>query len=84
MAKMTVLVCDKCQSQDGVETWQLGRGSQRATLDLCSACSEPVAQLLTEADTKPVAATRPRAVTRARAPRQKVMTMEEIEKLKKK
>lgn len=85
MAKMTVLVCDKCGSQDGVETWQVVHGLEKAVLDLCGACSEPLAQLLTLAAEKaPAGRSAPRAPRAARAPRAKVTTLEEIEAMKKK
>lgn len=79
MAAVTVLVCDKCGSQDGVETYEIRKAAERVSVDLCEADAAPLGELLTIGVKKPSA---PRPVRSARAPRQKVTTIEEIEKLK--
>jgi hypothetical protein len=81
MAKVTVTVCDQCGTQDGVRHFEVREGARKAALDLCGTHGKVLDQLLGEhapASQRPAKrASRPRAA-------KKVMTMEEIEALKKK
>lgn len=79
MAKVTVTVCDECGTQDGVKHFDIKEGTRKAVVDLCGVHSERLDQLLNLA-----APAAPRPAKRASRARKKVMTMEEIEALKKK
>lgn len=81
MAKVTVTVCDKCGTQEGVKHFDIKEGTRKASVDLCGADSEVLDQLLGAA--VPTAQRPTKRASRARAVK-KVTTMEEIEKLKKK
>lgn len=78
MAKVTVLVCDECASQEEVKHYEVKEGPRRATVDLCGDHSEWVEGLLAKSGGGSSKGRTPR--TRAR----KATTMEEIEALKKK
>lgn len=80
MAKVTIVVCDKCGAQ-GADTasYEIRKGPKRATLDLCGDCAAPVEELLALG---PQTRSGPRSVRRT--PRQNVTTIEEIEAMKKK
>lgn len=77
MAKVTVLVCDECSSQEQVKHYEVREGGRRATVDLCRTHSKWVEGMLG----KPASASQQPRVTRTRKP--KVTSMEEIEALKK-
>jgi hypothetical protein len=81
MAKMTVLVCDKCGKQDGVSTYEIKHDGGSAKVDLCKEDAAPLAELL-KAGTPTPRRGRPKGSTAARAPRG--TSMAEIDKLKKK
>jgi hypothetical protein len=77
VAKITVLVCDECASQDQVKHYEVKESTRRGTVDLCGDHSKWVEELLGKA---PKASQKPRA---SRSRTRKVTTMDEIEALKK-
>lgn len=78
MAKITVLVCDECATQDGVKHYDLREDGRRASVDLCGLHASALEELLTRAEEAPR-----RAVRAPRSRARKVTTMDEIEQLKK-
>lgn len=84
---MTVTVCDVCRQQNDTMRYELKQGTRRRVVDLCTTHAEPIAVFFTETpEPVKVAKKAParKAGTRSRAAGSKVMTMEEIEALKKK
>jgi hypothetical protein len=77
VAKLTVTVCDECGSQEGVKHFDIKQDTRKAGVDLCETHSEWLDQLLGAKSQTSQTPTKRR--TRSR----KVMTMEEIEALKK-
>lgn len=78
MARITISVCDVCESQSEVQHYEIKVGAKRRVLDLCREHGAPLEDLLARA---------PKAAKKAAAkaaPGRKVMTMEEIESLKSK
>lgn len=76
MAKVTVTVCDKCGSQEGVRHFEIREGGKKAQMDLCGEHNKELVEVFEEALPAPQTPTK-----RASRPR-KVTTMEEIEALK--
>lgn len=81
MATKTILVCDKCESQEDVMTVELRLDGKKAKLDLCATHRMPVEDLFASSL---AGRTAPRKQSPRPIPRAKVTTMDEIEKLKKK
>lgn len=80
MATINVKVCDKCDIQDGVQTWNLGRQAEVVEVDLCQEHGQTLEEVFASG-TK----VRRKSTQRRRGPsRTVVTTMEEIERLKKK
>ncbi len=75
MARMSVLVCDRCSSQAGVKHFDIREGSRRGSIDLCEEHAAPLEAMLS--DGEQIAS---RGTNRGRM--RTVMTMEEIEALK--
>lgn len=78
MARITVLVCDRCQSQDNVKHYEIKHGAKKATLDLCNEHNQELEACLVGAKD----ATQRRAKRRVQT--HKPTTMEQIEALKNK
>lgn len=71
--KVEILVCDVCQAQGrSVTNYTVSRAGAKKDMDLCDRHAKPLEELL--GDRKPI--------TRTRGTRQKVTTLEEIEKKK--
>lgn len=71
MAKITVTVCDTCETQDEVRSYTLTEGERVVEVDLCATHAAALEALLPKP--RPAA---PKGV------RRKVMSIEEIEALK--
>jgi hypothetical protein len=86
VAQISVTVCDSCGSQDGVKKYQIRCGTRQAKIDLCTVHAKPVEELMPSASAPRVATKKTTAkkapAKKAAGRRAKVMTMEEIEKLK--
>lgn len=91
MAEVVRLVCDRCQSMDGVSSWRLSTpetGPTRAlALDLCKSCAAPLEEFSTfgRAVSSPRRRTAPgfRPGRGGDPLRSKVYTQEELDEIEK-
>lgn len=78
MATVTVTVCDRCGQQGDTERYEIKKGARKAQVDLCADDSTALEGLLDEFPAAPVRQRQTRQRER------KVVTIEEIEAMKKK
>jgi hypothetical protein len=80
-----ISVCDKCQEREGVETYTLDGGGRRARVDLCVTHARLAMDLMDLAgiDAKPTPRKRTARKRTAAAAAPRVVTMGQIEEMKK-
>lgn len=84
MARTVVLTCDKCSSDQNVDTYRIGRSTATPyEVDLCGRCAEPVASLMEIGRLRVAGWGAAAATSASREPelRTKVHTPEELDRL---
>lgn len=76
-----ISVCDDCAEREGVATYAIDGGGRKARVDLCKDHAKTLTDLMDLVKDQPTKAPAKRAARKPRASR--VMSMEEIEALKK-